>query len=130
MRKLTFCICEKRCRSVRSLYFLNPKFQASIYSLWLYSPFFSFLFFCFCFCFCLTSRSSIFQSFWGGATASCVFTSTLGTLKCLAQGHYTAVVGFEHWTSRSGVRSSTTEPPRPHSPVCVGPSRIPRIQVF
>ena len=39
-------------------------------------------------------------------------TSTLGTLKCLAQGQYTVVVGFEPWTSRSGVRSSTTEPPR------------------
>ena len=26
-----------------------------------------------------------FQSFWDGATASWVFTSTLGTLKCLAQ---------------------------------------------
>ena len=63
--------------------------------------------------FCLTSRSRIFQSFSDGATASWVFTSTLGTLKCLAQGHYTAVVGFEPWTSRSGVRSSTTEPPRP-----------------
>ena len=34
-------------------------------------------------------------------------------MKCLAQGHYTAVVGFDSWTSRSGVRSTTTEPPRP-----------------
>ena len=63
--------------------------------------------------FCLTSRSTIFQPCWDGATASCVFTSTLGSLKCLAQGHYTAVMGFEPWTSRPGVRRSTTEPPRP-----------------
>ena len=56
------------------------------------------------------------QSFWDGATASWVFTTTLGTLICLAQGHYTAVVGLEPWTSRSGVHSSTTEPPRPRSP--------------
>ena len=61
----------------------------------------------------LTSRSTIFKSFWDGAIASWVFTSTLGTLKCLAQGHYTAVVGFEPWTSHFGVQSSTTEPPRP-----------------
>ena len=53
-----------------------------------------------------------FQSCWDGATASLVFTSTLRSLKCLAQGHYTAVVGFEPWTSRSEVRRSTTEPPR------------------
>ena len=44
-----------------------------------------------CLCFCLTSLSTIFQSFWDRATASWVFTSTLGTLKCLAQGHYTGV---------------------------------------
>ena len=30
-------------------------------------------------------------------------------LKCLAQGHYTVVRGFEPWTSLSGVQSSTTE---------------------
>ena len=54
--------------------------------------------------FCLTSQSTIFQSCCDGATASWVFTNTLGSLKCLAQGHYTAVVGFEQWTSRSGVR--------------------------
>ena len=33
-------------------------------------------------------------------------------VKCLAQGHNTAAVGFEPPTSRSGVRHSTTEPPR------------------
>ena len=33
-------------------------------------------------------------------------------VKCLAQGHNTAAVGLEPWTSRSGVRHSTTEPPR------------------
>ena len=42
----------------------------------------------------LTSWSIIFQSFWDGAIASWVFTSTLGSLKCLAQGHYTMVMGF------------------------------------
>ena len=41
-----------------------------------------------------------------------LFTGTLGSLKCLAQGHYTATVGFECWTSHSGVRRSTTRPPR------------------
>ena len=59
------------------------------------------------------SWSTTFQSFWDGATASWVFTSTLGTLKCLAQGHYMAVVGFKPWTSPSRVQSSTTEPPQP-----------------
>ena len=34
-------------------------------------------------------------------------------LKCLAQGHHTVVVGFEPWTSLSGVRCSTTEIPQP-----------------
>ena len=33
-------------------------------------------------------------------------------VKCLAQGHNTAAVGIEPPTSRSGVRHSTTEPPR------------------
>ena len=71
---------------------------------------------CVCVCVCVFSaRSTLFQSFWDGATASWVFTSTLGILMCLAQGHYKAVVGFEPWTSRSGVRISTTEPPRPLS---------------
>ena len=39
-------------------------------------------------------------------------TSTFRGVKCLAQGHNTAEVDFEHPTSRSGVRRSTTEPPR------------------
>ena len=60
----------------------------------------------------LTSQSTIFQSCRDGATASWVITSTFGGVKCLAQGHNTAVVGFEPPTSRSGVRHSTTEPPR------------------
>ena len=63
--------------------------------------------------YCLMFRLTIFQPCWDGATASWVFTSTLESLKRLAQGHYTAVVGFEPWTSHSGVRRSTTEPPRP-----------------
>ena len=45
--------------------------------------------------FCLTPRSTIFQSCWDGTTAFWVFTSTLGSLKRLAQEIYTAVVGFE-----------------------------------
>ena len=57
------------------------------------------------------------QSFWDGATNFWVLTITLGTLKCLAQGYYMVVVGFEPWTSRSRVRSSTTEPPQP--PKCL-----------
>ena len=32
-------------------------------------------------------------------------------VKCFAQGHNTAEVGFEPPTSRSGVHRSTTEPP-------------------
>ena len=45
---------------------------------------------------CLTSQSTNFQSFWDRATASwALVTSTLVTLKCLAQGHYTAVLEFE-----------------------------------
>ena len=56
-----------------------------------------------------------FQSFWNGASASWVFTKTWRTLKCLGQGNYTAVVGFEHWTSSSRARSSTTELPCPCS---------------
>ena len=50
--------------------------------------------------------------------ASLVFTSTLGSLKCLAHGHYTASVGFEPWTSCSGVRRSTAESLR--SPIDTG----------
>ena len=45
---------------------------------------------------CGLSRSTIFQSCWDGAITFWVFTSTLGSLKCLAQGHYT---GFEPGTS-------------------------------
>ena len=62
--------------------------------------------------YCLTSRLTIFQSCRDGTKASWVFTSTLESLKCLAQGHYMAVIGFVPWTPRSGVRCSTTEPPR------------------
>ena len=53
MRKPAFCICEYKdadqlrgliiafvfaIRIVQSLFYLNPKFQASIHPLWLYSP--------------------------------------------------------------------------------------------
>ena len=53
-----------------------------------------------------------------GATASWVINQYFRGVKCLAQGHNTAAVGFEPPTSRSGVRHSTTEPPR--SPVKIG----------
>ena len=60
----------------------------------------------------LTSQSTIFQSCRDGATASWVINQYFRGVKCLAQGHNTAAVGFEPPTSRSGVRHSTTEPPR------------------
>ena len=58
------------------------------------------------------SQSTIFQSCWDGANASWVINQYFRGVKCLAQGHNTAGVGFEPPTSRSGVRHSTTEPPR------------------
>ena len=70
----------------------------------------SFLFVCLCWG--LTSQSTIFQSYRDGATASWVINQYFRGVKCLAQGHNTAAVGFEPPTSRSGVRHSTTEPPR------------------
>ena len=65
-----------------------------------------------CLCGGLTSQSTIFQSCRDGATASWVINQYFRGVKCLAQGHNTAAVGFEPPTSRSGVRHSTTEPPR------------------
>ena len=65
-------------------------------------------------CWGLTSQSTIFQSCRDGATASWVINQYFRGVKCLAQGHNTAAVGFEPPTSRSGVRHTTTEPP--HSP--------------
>ena len=67
---------------------------------------------CFCLCWGLMSQSTIFQSCRDGATASWVINQYFRGVKCLAQGHNTAEVGFEPQTSRSGVRHSTTEPPR------------------
>ena len=69
-----------------------------------------------CLCWGLTSQSTIFQSCRDGATASWVINQYFRGVKCLAQGHNTAAVGIEPPTSRSGVRHSTTEPPR--SPGC------------
>ena len=69
-----------------------------------------------CLCWGLTSQSTIFQSCRDGATASWVINQYFRGVKCLAQGHNTAEVGLEPQTSRSGVRHSTTEPPR--SPIC------------
>ena len=58
------------------------------------------------------SQSTIFQSYRDGAIASWVINQYFRGVKCLAQGHNTAAVGLEPRTSRSGVRHSTTEPPR------------------
>ena len=63
-------------------------------------------------CWGLTSQSTIFQSCRDGAIASWVINQYFRGVKCLAQGHNTATVGLEPRTSRSGVRHSTTEPPR------------------
>ena len=63
-------------------------------------------------CWGLTSQSTIFQLCWDGAIASWVINQYFRGVKCLAQGHNTAEVGLEPRTSRSGVRHSTTEPPR------------------
>ena len=63
-------------------------------------------------CWGLTSQSTIFQSCRDGAIASWVINQYFRGVKCLAQGHNTAAVGLEPRTSRSGVRHSTTEPPR------------------
>ena len=66
-------------------------------------------------CWGLTSQSTIFQSYRDGAIASWVINQYFRGVKWLAQGHNTAAVGLEPRTSRSGVRQSTTEPPRsPH----------------
>ena len=69
-------------------------------------------------CWGLTSQSTILQSCRDGAIASWVINQYFRGVKCLAQGHNTAAVGLEPRTSRSGVRHSTTEPPR--SPEKVG----------
>ena len=45
-----------------------------------------------------------FSVIWDGATTSWVFTSTLGTLKCLAQGHYTRL-----WGSNPGPLAQESE---------------------
>ena len=63
-------------------------------------------------CWGLKSQSTIFQSCRDGAIASWVINQYFRGVKCLAQGHNTAAVGLEPRTSRSGVRHSTTEPPR------------------
>ena len=78
----------------------------------------SLCFFFFCFFVLLNVPVNNFSVILGRSLASWVFTSTLGTSQCIAQGHYTAVVGFEPRNSPSGVRSYTTEPPR-HLPAYV-----------
>ena len=72
----------------------------------------------FCLCWGLTSQSTIFQSYRDGATASWVINQYFRGVKCLAQRHNTAAVGLEPPTSRSGVRHSTTEPPRSPAKWC------------
>ena len=73
-----------------------------------------------CLCWGLTSQSTIFQLCRDGATTSWVINQYFRRVKCLAQGHNTAAVGFEPRTSRSGVRHSTTGPPRSPSSHCTG----------
>ena len=73
-------------------------------------------------CWGLTSQSTIFQSCRDGAIASWVINQYFQGVKCLAQGHNMAAVGLEPRTSRSGVRHSTTEPPR--SPMYVSQHTI------
>ena len=51
-------------------------------------------------CWGLTSQSTIFQSYRDGAIASWVINQYFRGVKCLAQGHNTAVVGLEPRTSR------------------------------
>ena len=63
-----------------------------------------FFFFLVCLCWGLTSQSTIFQSNRDGATSSWVINQYFRGVKCLAQRHNTAAVGFEPPTSRSGVR--------------------------
>ena len=48
-----------------------------------------------CLCWGLTSQSTIFQSCRDGATTSWVINQYFRGVKCLAQGHNTAAVGFE-----------------------------------
>ena len=73
-------------------------------------------------CWGLTSQSTIFQSCRDGAIASWVINQYFRGVKCLAQGHNTAEVGLEPRTSRSGVRHSTTEPPR-SPPMEINPTK-------
>ena len=81
-------------------------------------------------CWGLTSQSTISQSCRDGAIASWVINQYFRGVKCLAQGHNTATVGLEPRTSRSGVRHSTTEPPRsPHDLWVTGYMVIHLIQV-
>ena len=75
-------------------------------------------------CWGLTSQSTIFQLCRDGATASWLINQYFWGVKCLAQGHSTAAVGFEPPTSRSGVRHSTTEPPRSSALVTAGSTQV------
>ena len=72
---------------------LNTGFYRNYRSLWTESFF--------VLCWDLTSQSTIFQSCRDGATASWVINQYFGGVKCLAQEHNTAAVGFEPPNSRS-----------------------------
>ena len=65
---------------------------------------FLFVFYCFYFC---SLRFNIpindFSVMLGWSHRFLGIYQYLGSLKCLAQGHYTTVMGFESWTSSSGV---------------------------
>ena len=109
------------------LFNYNPSIYAEGYIVFVF-PFVSFFIrsfvipshsvFCvLCLCWGLTSQSTFFQSCRDGATASWVINQYFRGVTCLAQGHNTAAVGFEPPTSRSGVRHSTTEPPRYPCPI-------------
>ena len=91
---------------------LHVRLQHHLYS-WVNTKFSLEFGICQCWlCWGLTSPSTIFQSCRDGAIASWVINQYFRGVKCLAQGHNTAAVGLEPRTSRSGVRHSTTEPPR------------------
>ena len=105
---------QRRLRSaykmtVYAQWSIRSAYKMTVYAKWsLRSAYRMFV----CLCWGLTSQSTIFQSCRDGAIASWVINQYFWGVKCLAQGHNTAAVGFEPPTSRSGVRHSTPEPLR------------------
>ena len=96
--------CKKKYPTYRPIFFQTCYSKHTYYLIW--PKMVGWL------CWGLTSQSTIFQSCRDGAIASWVINQYFRGVKCLAQGHNTAAVGLEPRTSRSGVRHSTTEPPR------------------